>query len=215
MELIHGKQTSRIDPATFAARLVGYREVTIDIGTGDGLYVAYLAKTHPARLVIGIDACREQLRTISRRAPQNVLFVVANALALPDELAGRASALAINFPWGSLLVGLLNGDPALLDGLYRIAQPGATLELRLNAGACIEAGTSLLEGGALVRQALCDRGFRAGSLQQMDADALRACPTTWSRRLAFGRDPHALYLRASVPISRQLHSAQPPDQPPV
>ncbi len=155
------------------------------------------------------------MQTISRRAPQNALFLVANALALPDELSGRATALTINFPWGSLLLGLINGEPTLLDSLRRIAKPGATLELRLNAGALIEARSSLLEGGTLVEQALRDSGWIVGPLRPMDAHALRACPTSWAKRLAFGRDPHALYLRASVPnhVRTQLANADPDAHP--
>jgi 16S rRNA (adenine(1408)-N(1))-methyltransferase len=199
MELINGKQTVGVCSATFAARLAAYQGVMIDIGTGDGRYVAHVAKTNPAHLVIGIDACREQLRTMSRRAPQNALYIIANALAFPDELAGCATALTINFPWGSLLTGLIAGDPLLLNGLRRIARPGAALELRLNAGAFIEARSSLLEGGALVAQALQDHGFRVGPRRTLDACALRACPSTWAKRLAFGRDPQVLYLCATVP----------------
>lgn len=199
MECISGHRTVQFSRDMLVTRIASYREVAIDIGTGDGRYVQHEAKIDPSRFVVGIDACREQLRATSRRAPHNALFVIANALALPDELSGCATALTINFPWGSLLFGLITGDPALLDGLCRIAQPGATLDLRLNAGASLEAGVSLIDGGALVAQGLRASGFHVGTLRPLDAPALRACNTTWAKRLAFGRDPHAIYLRAQLP----------------
>jgi 16S rRNA (adenine(1408)-N(1))-methyltransferase len=126
-----------------------------------------------------------------------VLFVIANASALPSALAGLAAQITINFPWGSLLRGLVEGEPALLTGLHALARPGAVLETRLNGGALREAGWTLAEGGVLVQRALRAHGFQVGPGLRLDATALRACPTTWAKRLAYGRDPQALYLRAS------------------
>ncbi len=197
MEYINGTHTSRLSRAVLATKLAAYPHVAIDIGTGDGRYVKHLATQNPTMFVIGIDACRDHMQRTSRIAPQNTLFVVANAFNLPDEFVGCADTLIINFPWGSLLYGLLNYEPGLVEGLYRIAKPGATLELRLNADALLRLGLPLLEGAMLVRQVLRERGFVVGSLLPMDGKALRACPTTWAKRLAFGRNPHALYLHAS------------------
>lgn len=109
-----------------------------------------------------------------------------------------ASKVTINFPWGSLLTGLLDGEPMLLEGLLAIIRPGAALEVRLNAGALTEAGYTLESGGARVRQALHESGFDVGDLLRLDARGLRQCPTTWAKRLAYGRDPRAVYLRAPL-----------------
>ncbi len=46
MELINGKQTVKVRPGMLATRLDSYHQVMIDIGTGDGRYVAHLAKTN-------------------------------------------------------------------------------------------------------------------------------------------------------------------------
>lgn len=195
MESIRGKQSPLIDAASLAQRLAGYRHVLIDIGTGDGRFAQYMARTYPECFVIGVDACRENLRARSRSALPNVLSLIANAQALPCELHGLATHVTINFPWGSLLSGLLAGDPALLAGLAAIARCGAMLEVRLNGGALAEAGWPLEEGGRQVRQVLCASGFNVQPSVALDARQLRACPTTWAKRLAFGRDPRALYLR--------------------
>ncbi len=189
MESICGKQAWVIDAATLAARIVGYQDILIDIGTGDGRYVQTIARECPARFAIGIDACRENLRGPSRHAPPNALFVIANALTLPCELRGLATRITINFPWGSLLAALLDGDPALLDGLAMLAQPGATLEIRLNQGALVEAGYAPEAGAMQIQQVLREWGFDNRRLAMLDADALRVYPTTWARRLAYGRDP--------------------------
>jgi 16S rRNA (adenine(1408)-N(1))-methyltransferase len=200
MEGIRGTSSFMIDAATLARRLAHYQEVVIDIGTGDGRYVKHVARTSPACFAIGIDACRENLRRTSRTAPDNALYLIANALALPHELHRLAARITINFPWGSLLEGLLDGDAALLGGIGAIARPGATLEVRLNGGALDEAGRSLEAGGEQVRRRLRDSGFVVAPPQPLNGYALRACPTTWAQRLAFGRDPRALYLRARCPV---------------
>jgi 16S rRNA (adenine(1408)-N(1))-methyltransferase len=196
---IQGKHAYTLDAQSLRASLRACNQALLDIGTGDGRFVIKAARERPDRLAIGLDACREAMGDASRRAPTNALFVLANANALPGELRGVAAQLTINFPWGSLLAGLLSGEPSLLEGVVACARPGAALEVRLNGGALAEAGWDLAEGAAQVRRGLREAGFAVAAPQLLDASALRACPTTWAKRLAFGRDPRALYLRAVAP----------------
>jgi hypothetical protein len=60
-------------------------------------------------------------------------------------------------------------------------------------------GWSLEEGGLIVQQALQSSGFKLQPSLTLDAEALRNYPTTWAKRLGYGRDPHALLLRATSP----------------
>lgn len=194
MESIRGKQALFIDAAALAERLDGYQQILIDIGTGDGRFVRHAAETRADTFALGIDACRENLRRTSRLAPGNALFVIANARVLPCELHGLATHMTINFPWGSLLEGLLDGDTGLLAGLAALARPGTRIDLRLNGGALSEAGWSLAAGAAQVQQVLLEAEFEIQKATVMNADDLRQLPTTWARRLAFGRDPRAIAL---------------------
>ena len=206
MEVIVGKDSRNIDAAALAGRLGSHHDILLDVGTGDGRFVQAVARACPATFAIGVDACRENLRKTSRDALPNALYVIANALALPPELHGLANHVTINFPWGSLLAGLIEGAP-LLDGLRTVIRPGALLEVRLNAGALVEAGWSLEQGGNAVYQVLRAAGFSVVSPKLLDAAALRGCPTSWAKRLAFGRDPRALYLRATFAPARQMERA--------
>lgn len=181
-------------------RLGGRTRVLVDVGTGDGRFVRAAALANPGVFAIGLDACRQPLWQASRTAPPNALYVIANALALPRELDGLATHLTINFPWGSLLAALLEGDPLLLARLAAIVRPGAALDVRLNAGALAEAGHTLQEGGAAVRAALQRAGFAVRPLVALGPADLRAFPTTWAHRLAFGRDPRALWLHGSLAV---------------
>jgi 16S rRNA (adenine(1408)-N(1))-methyltransferase len=190
-----------MDQPALVERLGGRTRVLVDIGTGDGRYVRAAAQVDPATFAIGVDACREPLWHTSRTVPSNALYVIANALALPHELDGCATHVTINFPWGSLLAGLLNGNPALVARLAVIAQPGAVLDVRLNAGALAEAGRELEDGGAAVRAALRAAGFALRRPVALGPADLRACPTTWARRLALGRDPRALWLHGTLALT--------------
>lgn len=194
MEIMRGKYASLIDAGTLAEQIAGYSAVHIDIGTGDGRFVQHVAQTCPNNFVVGIDACRENLRDISRRAPPNALLVIANARTLPYELNGLAAGISINFPWGSLLEGLVADEPALLSGLKAVSRPNASLEVRLNGGALAEAGWPLEAGGDRVRAVLAANGFEMRAPTTLAARELRLIPTTWAKRLAFGRDPRAVYL---------------------
>ncbi|MBZ0282598.1 MAG: class I SAM-dependent methyltransferase [Anaerolineae bacterium] len=195
MEIVRGKQTSFINSFELAERLNGYTNLHIDIGTGDGRFVEHIARSNPKIFVIGIDACRENLQKISHHAPDNALFVIANALALPAELNGLAGTVTINFPWGSLLGGLLDNETGLLTGLRKITRAKAALEVRLNGGALAEAGWSLEEGTCCIQDVLAQNGFAVRSPVWLTPHDLRACPTSWAKRLAFGRDPRAAYLK--------------------
>lgn len=194
MEIIRGKQTSWMDARMFSEAQRAYEQMRVDLGTGDGQFVRYLAQQYPRHLVIGVDACRENLQQNSRRAPANTLFVIANALALPAELEHRAAFITVNFPWGSLLEGLAERESAVIAGLSRLAFAGTQLDIRVNAGALVEAGWPLEQGAAQIQRVLLASGFAMRPAVALTAAELKAFPSTWAKRLAFGRDPRAFAL---------------------
>jgi 16S rRNA (adenine(1408)-N(1))-methyltransferase len=202
MEGIQGRRALQIDADELARRLAGYSEVELDLGTGDGRYVRSVALAHLQRFVIGVDACRENLRELSRRPLPNALYVIANALALPSELDNIATRLTICFPWGTLLTALLDERSPLLQRLAGLLRERAIVEIRLNAGALAEAGYTLEQGGRLVQRALRAAGLEVDQPKPLGPAELRALPTTWAHRLAFGRDPRTLELRATRRLER-------------
>jgi 16S rRNA (adenine(1408)-N(1))-methyltransferase len=194
MECMSGKRSLQVDATTLSGQIDGYAERLIDIGTGDGRFVLASAQARPRVFALGIDACRQNLRVASRCAPENALFVIANALALPGELDGVATQITINFPWGSLLKGLVAGEATLLRGLAALCRPGARMDVRLNGGALAAAGWTLDKGAAHIRRVLCSSGFALDAPVALGPGKLRQIPTTWAKRLAFGRDPRAMAL---------------------
>jgi trans-aconitate methyltransferase len=79
METIRGKTSLDLDLTVLNVRLANYNRVILDLGTGDGRYVRYLANRNPRWFVIGVDACRENLCEHSRAKLPNALFVIASA----------------------------------------------------------------------------------------------------------------------------------------
>jgi Putative methyltransferase len=197
METIRGRTSRELDVNELKEQLKNYNRVHLDLGTGDGRYARTLAARHPDWFIIGMDSCRENLREHSQAPLQNLLFVIASAQHLPRELQGCVSHLTINFPWGSLLGSLLAGDPMLMDGLECISRPAASVQLRLNGGALAEAGTTLEAGTDAIHHNLQRTGWRVSNSVDLDARSLREFPSTWAKRLAFGRDPRAMMLSAN------------------
>jgi trans-aconitate methyltransferase len=203
MQRIQGRRCLELDIPALIQRARANDCALLDLGAGDGRFVAQMARAHPDSLAIGIDACRENLIEQSRRAPENAVFLVANALTLPEALTEIATRLTINFPWGSLLTGLLD-DPAFCARLVSLARPGATLEAALNGGALAEAGWTLEAGAQRIQSNLRAAGFALQTPLRWGAAELRACPTTWARRLAFGRDPRAVFLAGNWKGKREM-----------
>jgi len=194
METIRGRMSLDLELSELSERLADYQQITLDLGTGDGQFVRHMAERQPETFFIGMDACRENLRANSQRKLPNALFVIAAAQALPFELHGLAQRVTINFPWGSLLAGLLNADPGLLTGLNAVTRPGAGLLIHLNADALATAGWSLEAGAEQVESILNANSWRTRSRANLNASALRGFPSTWAKRLAFGRAPRAIQM---------------------
>jgi hypothetical protein len=194
VETIRGRLSQEINLIELSERLADYKNITLDIGTGDGRFVRSMAEKYRDNFFIGIDACRENLRANSLKNLSNAMFVIASAQALPLELNGLASHVSINFPWGSLLESLLNNDTCLLNGLLVITRPYTELDIHLNGEALSTAGLMLEAGADQIENNLNASSWRTKSKSCMDTHTLRSIPTTWAKRLAFGRDPRAIRL---------------------
>ena len=215
MDIVRGKEIIVMSDAEFAALRAPYTSVALDIGTGDGRYPYREARAHPTTLYIGLDATMENLTEYSAKAGKkpnrgglpNVLYVRAGADALPAAFAGLAGEITVNFPWGSLLTGLVRGEPLLLRSLAGAARPGAAVDVYLNTAVSSEPiplevrnlpdvtleyishemETRYAAAGILIRYA-----------ELLDGRAMARIPSLWARRLAYGRAPETVHIRAVV-----------------
>jgi len=204
METIQGKKSFDIDFNEFTLRHKNYNRIILDLGTGDGKFTFHYAQIFPNHFVIGLDSCRENLHEYSRTKLPNLLYVIANAQHLPCELHGLISHIHINFPWGSLLQSLLNGDANLFCGLEKISSPNALINLHLNTGALNEQGWTLLNGVDQIQENLCRAGWQIENPKEVNIQILKKFPSTWSKRIAFGRDPRAISLSGCFNLDSPL-----------
>jgi 16S rRNA (adenine(1408)-N(1))-methyltransferase len=182
---------------------------TIDLGTGDGRYVLATAAAQPDRLVVGVDANAAGMTAASRRAAArpsrgglpNALFVVAAAEALPAELDGVADLVTVHFPWGSLLRGLLDADPATMTDLTRVLRPGATLQLLLSSTVRDRgAGVAPIQAATLhaLAESYATWGLAVTQLRPATVADVAAAHSTWGKRLGAGTRRPAWLLRAQL-----------------
>ncbi|MDQ3540528.1 MAG: hypothetical protein M3440_07550 [Chloroflexota bacterium] len=182
-----------VDLAAWAAH---YDQLHVDLGTGDGRFAVQLARTRPELGAIGIDTCLDHPHGSPRRHPPNVRFARLDArdVSIGEEV--RAKSVSINFPYGSLLRGLVEGDPALADRIDQLLAPDARLSIRVNERALLDA---LLDPGGAERaivRGLHGLGGLTVSVRPITQAELRAFPSTWSKRLGFGRPTAAFLIEA-------------------
>jgi len=113
--------------------------VTLDIGTGDGLFVYRSARENPTQFFVGIDPNTRSLQKISQKinrrpakggAP-NALFIQSSVESLPEELNGIATEVHVHFPWGSLLRAVALGEVNTLEGIRRVCAGDAKVKLTI------------------------------------------------------------------------------------
>jgi 16S rRNA (adenine(1408)-N(1))-methyltransferase len=182
-----------IDLREWASR---FDRVHVDLGTGDGAYAMAHARKDPRLAMIGADTCLDHLAGSPRRRPGNVRFVALDALDWPVGLLPVANTVTINFPYGSLLRGLIHSDPALVARLDALLGPGSRLEVRVNASAMLATGLDPANGPAGIARALrWIEGLRVSG-RTMPQGELRAFPSSWSKRLGYGKETTAHLITA-------------------
>jgi 16S rRNA (adenine(1408)-N(1))-methyltransferase len=165
------------------------------------------AQVEPDRLVIGVDANAAAMAGASWRAGRkperggvsNVLFVVAAAEQLPDELDSVAELVTVHLPWGSLLRGLLRPDPLVMTGLAGLMSPGARLSMLVSSTVRDQgAGVEPIEEATLQRLASGYRrqGLAVTKLRPATTTDVVAAHSTWGKRLGVGRQRPAWLLEA-------------------
>jgi 16S rRNA (adenine(1408)-N(1))-methyltransferase len=181
--------------------------VTVDLGCGDGRAVLAAAADRPDRLVVGVDASAAAMAEASRRAGrkpgrgglENALFVVAAAEALPSELEGVADLVTVQFPWGSLLRGLLGADPRVMGGLAGLLVPGGSLRL-LVSSTDRDRGAGVAPISAPTLRGLADAwqpyGLAVTEARPATPADVAAAHSSWGRRLGAGRQRPAWLVRA-------------------
>ena len=164
-----------------------------------------MAKQNPNSLVIGIDPCHENLVEISSKVLKkpskgglsNVLFVLASAENMPYELNNLADHVYINFPWGSLLQGIVLVQETIWNNIRQITKHNAHVEVifgydeKYEQKEIVRLGLPRLDQSYLsdfIIPKLELLGFRIQSLKILTLKELQSYPTTWAKKLSYGQE---------------------------
>lgn len=186
--------------------------VVVDIGTGDGEFVYTIAKDNPDRFIIGIDPHYKGLEKLSTRIYKkvskggldNALFVLSSIEALPEELNDIANQVFINFPWSGLLKGIVLVEDDTWSNIKRICKTGAYIDILFGyerTGEIDETeqfGIPILDLPYIkdtIAPKLAEKGFRVIETRTVDPEEIRNYPSSWAKKLGYGRDRTYYYLR--------------------
>jgi 16S rRNA (adenine(1408)-N(1))-methyltransferase len=171
--------------------------VALDLGTGDGRAVLAAAAARPDVLVIGVDASAAAMRDASRKAARrgalpNALFAVAAAEQPP--LAAVAGEITINFPWASLLRGVLGRDETVLAGVAALAAPGATVSALVSV--VPRDGVPPVPAAGELAAAYARHGLELVEARRATAAEVAASGSSWAKRLRAGSDRPVTLLKS-------------------
>lgn len=186
--------------------------IIIDIGTGDGKFVYELAKNNPDKFVIGIDASHAGLieksqkiyKKKSKGGLPNALFVLASVENLPAELEGIANQIFINFPWGSLLAGLVKVDEIIWGEIKKLCKAGTIIDIIFGYDSTQDAkeikrldlpdlNLDYIKHQMIPK--LSEIGFTKKELREITNEDLKDYPSSWSKKLGFGKERQYYYMR--------------------
>ncbi|MBD3366062.1 methyltransferase domain-containing protein [candidate division WWE3 bacterium] len=207
MKIVIGNKLKELSKENFKELLAQeWEKIEVDLGTGNGRYVYKKALEKPNNLYIGIDPVEKQLRKYSRKAVrknlENVLFVLASAEMLPEELENTADKLNVLLPWGSLLDHVANFNQEHMQNILAILKSGG--DLRLVFGYTEEQEPTETErlnlenlNEAYIKEELIPRYENAGltlkNFKEMTREDLQELETSWSKKLSFGK-PRPMFL---------------------
>ncbi len=132
-------------------------------------------------------------RAAHREALPNALFVLAAAEHPPQVLKGLAASLTVNFPWGSLLRGLLGHDDAVLAGVAALLAPGAGGQLLVSV--VPRDGVPAIPAPARLSAIYARHGLGLLEARPATPGEIAVSGSSWAKRLRAGRDRPVTLVR--------------------
>lgn len=99
-------------------------------------------------------------------------------------LCGRADALTVHFPWGSLLRGVLGHDDAALAGVALLLAPGAVATALVSVTA--RDGVPPLAAAGALAAAYARHGLELVAARAATAEEIAVSRSSWAKRLRAG-----------------------------
>ncbi|MCI0502023.1 MAG: hypothetical protein L0Y48_00335 [Fusobacteria bacterium] len=189
----------------------GYQKIIIDLGTGNGKFVIEGAKKEPLNFFIGIDPVadnisaylRKKKKSLKLHGNENYIFVISSIEAIPEELFNIADEIHINFPWGSLLEGIVKGEYNLLTNIYKIANKAAEIQMTFTYSSIYEAGEierrklpelSLKYIDKSLREKFQEAGLNIIKYSNLEEQELKNFGTLWSKRIFLTKNRSVFHI---------------------
>lgn len=215
MKILKGNRIENIDINELKNMLGVYKSIIIDIGTGDGSFPYRKASKDKESLYIGLDSAADNMINSSIKAGKkaargglnNLLYVVCNALDIPEELKGLADRIHINLPWGSLRDAVVKGDGELLQGIRRMSKKHSSLDVYVTYDTLYEAreimnrqlpqlSLDYINTHLKPRYKYC--GININKAEICSNDSLKGLETQWAKILAYGRKRDIYHLSCLI-----------------
>jgi 16S rRNA (adenine(1408)-N(1))-methyltransferase len=189
-----------------------YTKKVIDMGAGDAKFAYSIARDHSDWLVYAADASTNMFGEVEekiRRKPakgglRNLVLLQLAAENIPDQqaklpspfsqvreqavpetqLIGEFDQVYINFPWGSLLRGIIHSEPEVIGNIAKLLKPAKT-------GA---AGEVIKPGGVLQILLTYDPVYEPQTISELNLEVLtlpklQQLAATWTQ---FGLDVQSI-----------------------
>lgn len=215
MRILIGKRIEEVDSVEFENLIKGYKSLIIDIGTGEGEFVYKKAKQDKDAMFIGIDTSVDSMQQYSLKSAKkpekgglkNVVYMVANADNLPDDLLCKADKIFINLPWGSLRDGIIKGEHSFLNSIRKIAKENASLEIYISY--CNLYEKQEIESRSLptlTDSYLCNElkaiykryGINITQVSVLNNEDLKKIETKWAKKLGYGKKRDVFYMSCKI-----------------
>ncbi len=215
MKIFESNKMKEIGSVEFDNRIKRFKSLVIDIGTGEGEFVYRKARQNREAMFIGVDSAAAAMLPYSIKSAKktdkgglsNVMYVVANAEALPDTLYGKADKIFINLPWGSLRDGIIKGEPGVLKSINKIAKANASLEICISycdfyeKQVIKERGLPTLSISYIsdkLKYVYNNYGISINKVSVLSNEDLKKMNTKWAKKLGYGKQREVFYLSCII-----------------
>ena len=192
-----------------------YNKIIIDLGTGNGKFVYEQAINNSDNFYIGMDPIADNIidyykkkkKSFKRYNLDNTMFLISAIENIPKELFDTVDEIYVNFPWGSLLEGIVKGDHTILKNIFLIGKSNAFIHFTFTYSSIYEAGEIERRGlpelsieyiNTILRNKFMEAGLDIVDYGLLDENNLKSFGTLWSKRIYLGKDRVVYYIDSKV-----------------
>lgn len=122
-------------------KMQAYRRAHFDLGTGDAQFIYELARKDNDTFYVGIDSNAASMTYISWKVARkpakgggvlNLALVHSSVEKVAIFFSNQADSISINYPWASLLKGIVAPEETTVQAIAELAKKSAIIDMRIN-----------------------------------------------------------------------------------